>query len=65
MCGYVQRGDAVPAGVDRHLAGLHERGDGGSLVRGGGAVQPEQESVIRPLVALYERPRVGVALVYM
>ena len=40
VCGYVQRGDAVPAGVDRHLAGLHERGDGGSFVRGGGAVQP-------------------------
>ena len=26
-----------------------------------GAVQPEHESEIRPLVALYERPRVGVA----
>jgi len=59
--GNVQRSDAVPAGVDRHLAGLHERGDCGSFVRGGGAVQPldahRVELVsVQPLVSVCSCP---------
>jgi len=39
VCGNVQRGNAVPAGVDRHLACFYERDYGVGFVRGGGAVE--------------------------
>ena len=39
VCCNMQRGDAVPAGVDRHLASFYERGDGVGFVRGGGTME--------------------------